>query len=117
MHLRIGFLALLLAGCSTVGPEYERPATAVNPDWLDAELEQFDTSPAELAQWWKTFNDPVLNKLIDTAIQQNNGIKIAGLRVLEARANLGIATGNRFPLCIPQPLSIVVNCWQASQGC
>jgi multidrug efflux system outer membrane protein len=97
MCLRLGFLALLLAGCSSVGPEYERPEVSVNPDWLEAELEQFDTSPAELAQWWQTLNDPVLNELIATAIQQNNGIKIAGLRVLEAQANLGIATGNRLP--------------------
>jgi multidrug efflux system outer membrane protein len=97
MRLYLGILALLLAGCSSVGPEYERPEVAVNPDWLEAELEQFDTSPAELAQWWQTLNDPVLNELITTAMQQNNGIKIAGLRVLEAQANLGIATGNRFP--------------------
>jgi multidrug efflux system outer membrane protein len=97
MRLPLGIVALLLAGCSSVGPEYERPEVAVNPDWLEAELEQFDTSPAELAQWWQTLNDPVLNELIITAIQQNNGIKISGLRVLEAQANLGIATGNRFP--------------------
>jgi NodT family efflux transporter outer membrane factor (OMF) lipoprotein len=97
--MRLGILAPLLfaAGCTSVGPEYERPETSVNPDWLQSELEQFDTSPAELAQWWETLNDPVLNELIATAIEQNNSLKIAGLRVLEAQANLGIATGNRFP--------------------
>ncbi len=97
--MRLGFLAPLLfvVGCTSVGPEYERPEASINPDWLQSELEQFDTSPAELAQWWETLNDPVLNDLIATAIQQNNGIRIAGLRVLEAQASLGIATGNRFP--------------------
>ncbi len=97
--MRLGFLAPLLfvVGCTSVGPEYERPETSVNPDWLDTELEQFDTSPAELAQWWETLNDPVLNELIATATAQNNNIKIAGLRVLEAQASLGIASGNRFP--------------------
>lgn len=97
--MRLGILAplILAVGCTTVGPEYERPEVQVNPDWLQAELEQFNTSPAELAQWWEKLNDPLLNELIATAIQQNNNIKIAGFRVLEAQANLGIATGNRFP--------------------
>jgi len=93
---RIALLALL-AGCSTVGPEYERPEVSVNPEWLDAELEQFETTPAELLNWWETLNDPVLNDLINQAIVQNNSIRIAGLRVLEAEAQLGIARGNRFP--------------------
>jgi len=87
----------LAAGCTSVGPEYVRPELAVNPAWLKAEQEQFDTSPAELAQWWQKLNDPVLDELIATAVLQNNGIRIAGLRVLEAQANLNIATGNRFP--------------------
>ena len=97
--MRLRFLAplLLAAGCTTVGPEYVRPETAVNPDWLEAEQKQFDTSPAELADWWQKLDDPVLDELIATAVRQNNGIRIAGLRVLEAQANLNIATGNRFP--------------------
>ncbi len=90
-------LLLFLAGCTTVGPEYERPEVSVNPAWLDAELDQFDTSPAELANWWQVLNDPVLDDLIATAIEQNNGLQIAALRVLEAQAQLGIAEGNRFP--------------------
>lgn len=97
MRLRSLALLVFLTGCTSVGPEYERPEVSVNPDWLDAELEQFDTSPAELVRWWETLNDPVLNSLIATAVEQNNGIKIAGLRVLEAQAQLGIATGNQFP--------------------
>ena len=69
----------------------------MNPAWLDAEIEQFETSPAELAEWWRILDDPILNDFVDTAIQRNNSLKIAGLRVIEAQANLGIATGNRYP--------------------
>jgi multidrug efflux system outer membrane protein len=97
MRLRLIAPLLLAAGCTTVGPEYVRPEVAVNPDWLEAEQGQFDTSPAELAQWWQTLDDPVLDDLIATAIGQNNGVRIAGLRILEAEANLNIATGNRYP--------------------
>jgi NodT family efflux transporter outer membrane factor (OMF) lipoprotein len=88
---------LLLAACTAVGPDYERPEVAVTPDWLQTELEQFATTPAELTQWWHTLNDPVLDELIAQAVQQNNNLKIAGMRVLEAQANLKIATGNRYP--------------------
>jgi len=97
--MRPGFLAplLLAAGCASVGPDYVRPEVPVNPDWLQSELQQFETSPAELAEWWRVLDDPVLNDLIATAIERNNGIRIAGLRVLEAQANLNIATGNRYP--------------------
>ena len=69
----------------------------MNPAWLDAELAQFETSPASLAEWWRILEDPVLNDFIDAAIQRNNNLKIAGLRVIEAQASLGIAIGNRYP--------------------
>jgi len=88
---------LLIVACAPVGPDFVRPEAPVNPAWLDAELAQFETSPASLAEWWRILEDPVLNEFIDTAIQRNNNLKIAGLRVIEAQANLGIATGNRYP--------------------
>jgi NodT family efflux transporter outer membrane factor (OMF) lipoprotein len=43
------------------------------------------------------FNNPVLDQLIETAHQQNLPLQIAGLRILEARAQLGIARGNQYP--------------------
>ena len=87
----------LAAACAPVGPDFVRPDAPVNPDWLQAELDQFESSPPELADWWRMLEDPVLNDLIDTAIQNNNNLRIAGLRVIQAQANLGIATGNQYP--------------------
>jgi NodT family efflux transporter outer membrane factor (OMF) lipoprotein len=89
--------ALVVAACAPVGPDFVRPDVPLNPDWLDAELDAFDNDAADLTEWWRTFEDPVLDKLIETAYQQNNALKIAGLRVLESQARLGIATGNRYP--------------------
>jgi NodT family efflux transporter outer membrane factor (OMF) lipoprotein len=43
------------------------------------------------------FNDPVLDRLIETASQENLDLQIAGLRILESRAKLGIAVGGRYP--------------------
>lgn len=97
--MRVGSLIIvaLLAGCAPVGPEFVRPDVPSNPAWLEAELEEFETGAPELVDWWKQLNDPVLDELIAIALQENNNLKIAGLRVLESQARLGIATGNQYP--------------------
>jgi len=90
-------VSLVAIGCAPVGPDYVRPETPMNPAWLDAELAEFETSPAELAEWWKILGDPALDEFIHTAIQNNNSLRIAGLRVIESQASLGIAVGNQYP--------------------
>ena len=97
--MRVGYLVLvvLAAGCAPVGPEFVRPDVPSNPAWLEAELEEFKTGAPELVDWWMKLNDPVLDELIAISLQENNNLKVAGLRVLEAQARLGIATGNQYP--------------------
>ena len=92
--------AILVAGCTKVGPDYVRPETAVSQTWLEAGDKRVKTEPAEYRNWWKAFNDPTLDRLIDTAYRENLTLRIAGVRVLEARAQLGIATG---PALSPNP--------------
>ena len=88
---------LLLGGCKTVGPDFEKPEAPVADTWLNAEDERVDTSSTAYQDWWEVFEDPVLSSLIDTAYQQNLGLQVAGLRVMEARARLGIASGLKYP--------------------
>ena len=100
MLLRRLFLpcvAGVLSACTTVGPDYVRPDSPLGPDWYEAEFARYDTEAEEQVRWWKTLGDPVLDELIELAHRQNNNLKIAGLRVLESRAQLGIAVGNRYP--------------------
>jgi NodT family efflux transporter outer membrane factor (OMF) lipoprotein len=87
----------LMAGCKTVGPDFEKPDAPVADSWLNAEDERVDTSTTAYQDWWEVFNDPELSRLIDTAYQQNLSLQVAGLRVMEARAQLGIATGLKYP--------------------
>jgi NodT family efflux transporter outer membrane factor (OMF) lipoprotein len=89
--------ALLLAGCATVGPDFVRPEAPVEKEWIDIDAPQVSSKPVETAQWWSVFNDPALNTLAETAYQQNLPLRIAGLRILEARARLGVAIGGRYP--------------------
>jgi outer membrane protein TolC len=83
----------LISGCKTVGPDFEKPEVPVADTWLDADNEKIDTSEAAYQDWWEVFEDPALSELINTAYRQNLSLQLAGLRVMEARAQLGIANG------------------------
>ncbi len=89
-------IIFLLSGCA-VGPNFARPPVRVSETWLEAGDERVKAEAANYRNWWQAFNDPVLDKLIDRAYQENLSLKIAGVRVLEARAQLGIAIGGLFP--------------------
>jgi multidrug efflux system outer membrane protein len=82
-----------LAGCVNVGPDYQRPeldlpATATITD---------STAITALHTWWKTFQDPVLDALLEEASVNNQDLLIAAGRIEEAQANASIAYSNRFP--------------------
>lgn len=80
-----------------VGPDFKPPEATLTEQWSAGEPSGINSLPATDARWWKVFNDPVLDQLIQTAYEQNLTLRIAGLRVLEARAQLGIVTGNLYP--------------------
>jgi len=68
------------------------------PDvWHQELIEGLESGEANLQTWWKSLDDPVLNSLIDRAESGNLDLKAAIERINEARALLGIATGERFP--------------------
>jgi NodT family efflux transporter outer membrane factor (OMF) lipoprotein len=88
----------LLNGCSSlVGPDYVEPDAVVQKDWVSGTSSNLDHRTAQLATWWKVFNDPILDELIIEARSQNFSLQTAGARILEARAQLGIATGLEYP--------------------
>lgn len=103
----LGLLLCSVCGCDTfknyvenhfmVGPEYRRPAAAVEQNWIDANDEHLRPDQADRDIWWTTFNDPVLNSLISSAYGQNLTLREAGFRVMQSRAARGIAIGNFFP--------------------
>ncbi len=80
-----------------VGPDFEAPEAPVQDNWLEEGDNGVKADPAELTTWWDVFEDPVLTRLVETAYRQNRTLQSAGLRVLEARAQLGIAIGSFYP--------------------
>ncbi len=87
----------LLVACAPVGPDYVRPDPAVNEQWSEYIRDELQFTKQDSEAWWKLLNDPILDRLVSQTRLQNNNIKIAGLRILEARAALGIAIGNQYP--------------------
>jgi len=86
---------LSLAACA-VGPDFKRPDIAAAPNW-NATDPRLAAQTAADASWWKTFNDPTLDRLVELGYRQNLSLQIAGLRIVEARAQYGVATGRLFP--------------------
>jgi NodT family efflux transporter outer membrane factor (OMF) lipoprotein len=86
----------LLVGC-TVGPDYRRPEVLVPAAWREAEQPGVSPGVAAVTEWWRTFQDPVLDRLVQRAVAANLDVKVATARVREARALRGIAAADRWP--------------------
>jgi NodT family efflux transporter outer membrane factor (OMF) lipoprotein len=90
-------IAGLVSGCTMVGPDYKQPPVELNQNWLEAKDPRLQSSYEDYRTWWKAFNDLTLDRLIETAYRENLNLRVAGTRVLAARAQLGIVTGQLYP--------------------
>ena len=120
-------VVLYLSGCAPVGPDFVKPEVEVPDSWSAQSGDTYATDAPQLSTWWKLFNDPVLNELVDTALRNNNTLELAGLRILEARAQLGVAAGSLYPQSQfaageanyrspPENTGITNNYWQYTLG-
>lgn len=86
-------LLALLAGCA-VGPDYKRPKVLAPENYrfeLNGAMEVANTA------WWEQFDDPVLNDLVHTALQENKDVLIASARIEEFVGRYVTARGDLFP--------------------
>ena len=88
----------LSSGCAPVGPNYRKPEIKTPDAWHEAiSREMAKQSGATLQTWWKIFDDPILNDLIENARQSNLNLKIALSGIAASRARLGIVSGRELP--------------------
>lgn len=87
-------LGVLLSACA-VGPDYVAPQTAP-ASFNHAGNADFVATGAE-ALWWRQFQDPVLDGLVDRALAANLDLRIAVSRVQESRALFREADLDRYP--------------------
>jgi len=97
IRLAILLSPLLLTSCTTLGPDFVKPAASVEKKWHETDDPQIKAETADYSTWWHVLDDPVLDNLITMACKQNLSLRVAGLRILEARAILGIAVGLQYP--------------------
>ena len=90
-------VVLIMSGCTMVGPDFVKPEAPVLEDWGVAQTPGLTTGQADYGKWWRAFNDPVLDNLVEKAYRQNLSVQIAAIRIYEARAQLGIAVGTLYP--------------------
>ena len=110
---RIGLLLLmmlavgLLNGCTSlsrwwengfkVGPNYAEPQAVVSASWESTNDPRIRGDQGPLAAWWTQFNDPALDGLVQTAVNQNLDLRTAGHRLLAVQAERNVAIGNLLP--------------------
>jgi multidrug efflux system outer membrane protein len=94
----IALAALALSGCA-VGPDYRPPevGTLGVPAHYGSNGASATATDEDLAGWWKQFDDPALNSLIQRAIANNLDIAQARARLRQARESLVQANAARLP--------------------
>lgn len=97
----VSLAALVLAGCA-VGPSYKKPVLSLPAKWLGIDEQRTLVDATQDAkdlnmEWWKAFDDPMLNALMQQALLKNGDLKAATARVDEARGARLSATANLLP--------------------
>jgi NodT family efflux transporter outer membrane factor (OMF) lipoprotein len=99
LALTAGLLAATGLGGCTVGPDFKRPAWSSPASWFGGRKEAPSIPVAEPVDpsWWTLFRDPVLTRLERRVAGENLDIKVAGIRLAESRAQLGVTRASQFP--------------------
>jgi multidrug efflux system outer membrane protein len=87
-------VALMLAGCMTVGPDYKRPSVDAPAAFRFGEKEARDFANTA---WWEQFQDPVLDSLVARALRENKDLLIATARIEEFFGRYFSTRGNQYP--------------------
>src|SRR5450830_1601056 len=95
-------LAATLAACGTVGPNYKVPEQAVvnRPQaaapFLGTAEAAYKSEPLP-AHWWRLYDDPVLDQLVQQAFAANTDLRVAAANLARTRAVLDQAEEERKP--------------------
>ena len=87
----------LLANACSVGPEYQPPILSTGPGWSRPAETPAPLAPDDLGRWWERFGDPTLDRLIETALENNLSVRQATIKIAEARATRDWVAGRRLP--------------------
>ncbi len=93
------FAVLALSGCAPVGPNFERPAAIVSPQFKEIKGWKIATPRANepKGDWWSVFHDPELDQLIRVVAVSNQTIKADEANYRQALALINEARAGLFP--------------------
>ena len=89
--------AMVLAGCSTVGPDYQRPNTVADGPASFARAPASPNEGAPLAAWWRLLKDPALDALIDEVLAHNPTLAATQAKLRQSRAHLAQKESSKYP--------------------
>lgn len=92
-------LGTVLAGCAPLATHPPKASQAVAPTWPSdtGSASGHGVAAATEVPWRTWFSDPEMQRLIGMSLQNNRDLRLALLRVQEARANYGIQRADQFP--------------------
>lgn len=93
-YVLILIMALVITGCTTVGPDYEKPVIDVPAAFNNQENAGQKT--VNMA-WWEQFQDPALNALIAEALGHNRDVRIAAANIEQAAAVFTQSRSTLYP--------------------
>ncbi|MDQ6681311.1 MAG: TolC family protein, partial [Pseudomonadota bacterium] len=91
--------ALLLAGCTSLIPRYERPAAPIAAGYapeMTPAAGSTDQAAADI-EWQRFFADPRLKRLLEVALANNRDLRIAVLNIEQARAAFQVRRADELP--------------------
>lgn len=88
--------ALLLTGCAA-GPDYRPPALSAPSQWARLEPAPLSAEPADIAQWWQKFGDPLLAACVEEALRAQPDLALAQARLRQARAQRIATAASQWP--------------------
>ena len=91
-----GLLAILTA-CTTLGPDHVMPESNVEAQWQVTDDPALQAGMEVNSEWWTLFHDPVLNRLVQMAYEQNLSLQAAGLRIMQPGHSWALPSARSTP--------------------
>src|SRR5436189_1953805 len=98
-RVALALATLGLAACSSLIPEYQRPAAPVPPTY-PSDVTPASAPGAEAAadiDWQRFFADPRLKRLIELALANNRDLRVAVLNIEQTRALYQVRRADELP--------------------
>ncbi|CAH0350052.1 efflux transporter outer membrane subunit [Aquabacterium sp. CECT 9606] len=90
----------MLAACASPSA-YRTPNVAVPVQWQQQQASSASAPTSTQAvvaeRWWERFGDTQLTQLVDEALQRNNNLAVAALKVRRAQLQAGLAASAQLP--------------------